>query len=94
MDKYIELLRQTTPAQWILVCLVMTVTDVCWALYTKSTATDKAFPAACWAVALFVLGAVTVVSYTTNPVLLIPAAVGAFIGTYIAIDGGKKKEYE
>lgn len=83
IDKFVALLLQTTPLQWLVAFLIMAVTDVCWALYTKATATSNPFRAACWAVALFVLGGFAVISYTTNPALIIPSAAGAFAGTYI-----------
>jgi hypothetical protein len=44
-----------------------------------------ALPASGWAVALFLLGAVTVLGYTKNRWLLIPAALGAFAGTWAGV---------
>lgn len=82
-DHFLVLLNQTTPLQWLLCFVVMTITDVCWAKYTKTAADSKPLPASLWSVSLFVLGGLTVVTYTSNPVLLIPASIGAFVGTYI-----------
>lgn len=90
IDQFLVLLGKTTPLQWLLAFAVMAVTDVCWALYTKATATGNPVVAALWAVGLFVLGGSAVVGYTTYPVLLIPSAFGAFVGTYAGVRLGKK----
>jgi len=38
-----------------------------------------------WAVVVFLLACVAVINYTTNHWLLIPAALGAFCGTYVGM---------
>jgi hypothetical protein len=85
IDQFLTLFFQTTPLQWLVAFLILTVTDVCWAKYTKNTAGDNAVSAANWAVCLFLLGGLAVVGYTTNPVLLIPSAIGGWVGTYIGV---------
>lgn len=77
--------------QWMAAFAIMAITDVCWALYTKTASTGRPVKAAGWAVALFLLGGLAVVGYTTNPVLLAPSALGAFFGTYFGVkmSGGK-----
>ena len=80
-------------AQCLLAFIVMAVTDICWAKYTVAAAKDSSpKKAANWAVALFLLGGVAVVGYTTNPVLLLPSAAGAWVGTFIGVRMGKKGE--
>lgn len=59
--------------------------DFCWAKYTKHIADSKAMPAAFWSMAIMLLGAFAIISYMSNPILLIPAALGAWVGTYIAV---------
>jgi uncharacterized membrane protein YfcA len=87
-----ELLNNSPTLQWMLAFNVMAVTDVCWAMYTVAAAKDNSpVNAAAWAVALFLLGGIAVVGYTTNPVLLIPSAVGAFVGTYIGVKLSQRK---
>lgn len=90
LDALFAAVAATSFWQWIGAFLVLAVTDVCWALYTKSAASSNALPASCWAVALFVLGGMAVVGYTTHPILLIPSAVGAFVGTYLGVNLSKK----
>lgn len=79
------------PVQWLVAFVVLAVTDICWAKYTVAAAqNNEPAHAACWAVALFLLGGLAVVGYTTNPLLLIPSAAGAFVGTYIGVCLSKK----
>lgn len=85
IDQFVTLFLQTTPLQWVFAFLILTVTDICWAKYTKSAASNNAIPAANWAVCLFLLGGLAVVGYTTNPVLLIPSAIGGWVGTYTGV---------
>ena len=90
--RFLELFHQTTVLQWVLAFVLLVVTDVCWAFYTKATAVSKPLPASCWAVCLFGLGGSAVVGYAANPVLLIPSMVGAFVGTYIGATMSKEKK--
>lgn len=63
----------------------MFLTDLCWAAYIASVKTNSAIAASWWAVALFLLGAVAVLGYTRDRWLLIPAAAGAFLGTWVGV---------
>jgi hypothetical protein len=49
------------------------------------TARVSPMEAATWAAMVIVLGAFIVVSYVHDKRLIIPAAIGAFIGTYFAV---------
>lgn len=91
VQQFIELLLKTTPTQWMLAFFILLVTDVAWARYTVATHnSDNPHQASRWAVALFLLGGLAVVGYTTNPVLLLPSALGAYAGTYIGVWMKKK----
>lgn len=90
-NDFMALLLKSTPTQWLVSFIVLAVTDVCWALYTKATAIGSPLASACWAVGLFVLGGGAVMGYISNPVLIIPSAFGAFVGTYIGTSFGKGK---
>jgi hypothetical protein len=59
--------------------------DFCWAKYTKKVSDSNAPRAAFWSMSIMILGAFAVISYMTNPWLLIPAALGAWCGTYMAV---------
>lgn len=93
IQKFLELLYQTTMLQWLIAFAGLTLTDIAWARYTASTsASSNPHVAARWAVVLFGLGGSVVVQYTTNPVLLIPAAAGAYAGTYLGVRLTKRIE--
>lgn len=69
----------------LLVFLAVTVADYCWAEYIKDIATGSAFKASIWAILVYVLGGFVVLEYVANKWMLIPAGLGAFIGTYISV---------
>jgi hypothetical protein len=70
---------------YFLTFLAMFLTDLSWAAYIGSVKAGSAFEAASWALALFVLGAFAVIGYTRNRWLVVPAALGAFLGTYAGV---------
>lgn len=76
---------------WVLVFVAMMGADFAWTKYTLGVAAKDAFGAASWSAVIVGCGAFTVVSYTTNRWLLIPALLGAFIGTYLAVLKEKNK---
>ena len=50
--------------------------------------------ASLWSVVITILGANVVISYTTDHMLLIPAAMGAFCGTFVGMKYNKKNKNE
>ena len=63
----------------------MAVGDFVWAKYISSIATIQPIVAANWSVLVVFLGAYVVVSYVEDRRMIIPAAIGAWIGTYYGI---------
>jgi hypothetical protein len=61
------------------------VSDYVWARYMANVAEGHGFVAANWAVGVIVLGAYLVISYVEDKRLIFPAAIGAWIGTYLAV---------
>ncbi len=59
--------------------------DFVWAYYTKALNERAAGRAAWWAAGIIILGGVAQIGYVNDPVLLIPAALGAALGTYAAV---------
>lgn len=59
--------------------------DFVWSRYTRALNVSSAVIAANYAVAIILLGGFSIVSYTTNHWLLIPAAAGAWAGTWGSI---------
>jgi hypothetical protein len=58
------------------------VVDFAWSMYIKSLANNKSLKAAGWSAFISLAGGITVISYTENNLLLIPAVIGGAIGTY------------
>lgn len=69
----------------VLVFLVVACADICWAKYIATASSKRPLPAACWAAAIYLAGAFTVVEYTQNHWLIIPALAGSFVGTWIGV---------
>lgn len=68
-----------------LVFVVYIFFDILYALYVICVSKQRAVAASFVSSALYSLGAFGVMSYLNNPWYLIPLALGAFIGTYIAV---------
>jgi hypothetical protein len=72
-------------ASYVLTFLAMFATDAAWAAYIASVKAGSALEAAAWALGLFLFGAFAVLGYTRNRWLVIPAALGAFAGTFCGV---------
>jgi uncharacterized membrane protein YfcA len=70
---------------WITTFLSLFFTDIFYTYYLKAVQKNEAIKASIWAVVVFCVACVAVINYTTNHVLLVPAALGAFLGTYVGI---------
>lgn len=70
---------------WLIAFAAMAVTDFCWVLTVRKVRDDAALSAGLWAVALFLTAAVGIISYTTDHWLLVPAAGGTFVGTFLGV---------
>jgi hypothetical protein len=70
-------------------CLVvfgaMFALDFVWAHYTRSVNDDRCFMAGVWAVAIILFAGTAQIGYTGNHWMLIPASLGAFLGTVAAL---------
>lgn len=77
---------------WSAIFFLNILLDITYTQYTIHSARLNARHAAWWSVAIVLLVGANVISYTQNPWLLIPAAVGAFLGTWVAIDFQKFKD--
>lgn len=59
--------------------------DILYALYVICVSRRQALAASGISAVLYSLGAYGVMNYLHNPLYLIPLAIGAFIGTYVAV---------
>ena len=63
----------------------MLVTDIVYTQLLKSVQNDKPFAASIWASLITFLGGVAIINYTNDNKMIIPAVLGAFVGTYIGM---------
>jgi hypothetical protein len=73
------------PLQALLVFGVYVVFDILYALYVLCVARKQALRASAISSALYSLGAYGVMTYLENPWYLVPLALGAFLGTFLAV---------
>ena len=78
------------PVVWLAVFALMFVLDFVWGHYTKMIVSGGAHQAAAAAVGIYILGGLVTIGYTSDPILLIPASVGAWLGTYIVVKRRKE----
>ena len=70
---------------YITTFLAVFVLDVVYTYYLRCVAEKKILGASFWAVACYLGGSVAVINYTSNHWMLVPAALGAFCGTYVGM---------
>ncbi|MFA6407745.1 MAG: hypothetical protein WCV80_03515 [Candidatus Paceibacterota bacterium] len=61
------------------------ISDMLWAFYIRRTNDRKALSAALFSAVIVLSGGLIVVAYVENNWYLLPAAMGAFVGTFISI---------
>ena len=70
---------------YIITFLALFVTDFINALYIKAINQNNEIVASCWATVVTLAASVAIINYTKDNVMLIPALLGAFAGTYSAL---------
>jgi uncharacterized membrane protein YhaH (DUF805 family) len=61
------------------------VTDAVFVMFTAAVAARHRFRAANWSAVWYLLAAVSVISYTSNAVYVVFAAVGSWVGAYLSM---------
>jgi hypothetical protein len=69
----------------LLVFLATLTADICWARYTGHAANGERWAAAWWGAGIYAFGAFTVVVYTADHWMVVPAVLGAFVGTAVGV---------
>lgn len=88
MPLYLTLQTAGVRVSYFLVFLSTLAADYAWTKYNMHSAAKRAHPAAIWSCAIILCGAFNVVAYTSNHWLLIPAVLGAYAGTWVAVRHG------
>jgi hypothetical protein len=71
--------------KWLLVYGGLVVVDFVWARYNVACAEKRAVHGGLYAAGIIVVGGATTMGYVNDPVLLVPAALGAFTGTFLSL---------
>lgn len=71
--------------KWVAVFTATVIADWLWARWAMATTSRRAFGAALLSGAIIICGGFTTIEFTRDPWLLLPAAAGAFAGTWIAV---------
>lgn len=69
----------------VIVFLATFFTDIVWVKMVQATTEKQAFAAACYSVLLIGLSGLIFFVFISDPIYLIPEAIGAFLGTYITV---------
>ena len=75
----------------LIVFLAVTFADGLWTLYIIATAKNRILLASSASATIIATGSLVTVEYVKHPILIIPAALGAFVGTYITMKYSKWK---
>ena len=70
---------------WLQSFVVMFVVDILYVVYTNDVNKHKPLRASLWATCLFLLTSLAIVNYTKDYLNVIPACIGAFMGTYVGM---------
>lgn len=72
----------------------MALVDLVFAFYVIKAAEGKAYTTGTYAVLLTFLNGMVTLAYVDNKLMLIPAALGAFVGTVMAIKLDQRKKLQ
>ena len=70
---------------YIFTFLCMFFTDAMYTYYLSAVSEKRALVASWWAMVVLYAASTVTINYTTDHMMLIPALLGAFMGTYISI---------
>jgi uncharacterized protein YebE (UPF0316 family) len=70
---------------YLLAFFAIFFTDIFYTYYLKAVHEEQTLRASCWATIVYIIAAVAIIEYNTNHMLLIPAALGAFCGTFVGM---------
>ncbi len=70
---------------YIFTFLAVFALDIVYTYYLKHVANNHAVAASTWSVGCYLLGSIAVINYTADHWMIIPAALGAFSGTFIGM---------
>jgi uncharacterized membrane protein YfcA len=70
---------------WAVSFFALFFVDIGYVLYMQNVQKRKKIVASTFATSIFILNSVVIINFTENKTLLIPAIIGAFVGTYVGM---------
>ncbi len=70
---------------YILTFLAVFFLDLIYTRYLKCVQDNKPFMASFWSMFCYLGASIAIINFTENHLLLIPALIGAFVGTYVGM---------
>ena len=70
---------------YILTFLAVFFLDLIYTRYLKCVQDNKLFMASFWSMFCYLGASIAIINFTENHLLLIPALIGAFVGTYVGM---------
>jgi len=94
MEQIIAMFWEVSPAKALVVFLVTAFSDTLWAIYIRRVTHGKTLSASTLSAIIIIAGGLVAIEYIGNNWYLLPAAIGAFVGTFLTIkfDNRKAKE--
>ena len=71
----------------VAVFLAVALTDSLWTGWIRAASDGSALPAASYSALIVLVGAFVTCSYVKDRIYLIPAVLGAFVGTWLSVRG-------
>jgi hypothetical protein len=70
---------------YITTFIAVFVVDIFYTYYLKAINDNAALKSGFWGAVVWLIGSFAIINYTADHMLLIPACLGAFLGTYVGI---------
>ena len=70
---------------WAVSFFALFFVDIGYVLYMQNVQKRKKIVASTFATLIFILNSVVIINFTEDKFLLIPAIIGAFVGTYVGM---------
>lgn len=84
-------LRRLIVSEYIITFLAVFFLDVFYTYFLQAVYNEQVLRASVWSGIVYLVACIAVINYTVNNWLLIPAAIGAFCGTYVGMILRKRK---
>lgn len=76
--------------KYLIIFFSVALVDVFWTRYFQSVAEKHAVKSGLYSSLIILIGAFSTMSYVEDHMLVIPAALGAFVGTYFTVKTHKE----